>query len=138
MARMFIVLDTNVIQEDFLIQSGRADIVLNYAHRTESTFLLPRIVHEEIAGNYERESHARFAALVRDREQLNGRSLSPDRKRLELDFTDAINGYLIHLKTTLGVKDADILDSASGRVHQARYVQRASTVLTARVWKVAR
>jgi hypothetical protein len=110
MSELLIVLDTNVIQEDFLMRSGRIEIVLNYAQRTEATFLLPRIVHDEILGNYERELRTRFATVLRARQQLNGLSLKPDLKKLELDVAGAVNAYAAHLKQVLRIKDSAILE----------------------------
>ena len=69
---LFVVLDTNVIQEDFLMRSGRFQILFDYVKRTQSGFLLPQIVLEELAANYERKVRSRLAKLKRAEEQLNG------------------------------------------------------------------
>jgi len=46
---MLIALDTNVIQEVYLMRSPRFQILFDYAARTESKFLLSRMVLDELA-----------------------------------------------------------------------------------------
>jgi predicted nucleic acid-binding protein len=88
---MKVVLDTNVIQEDYLMKSGRFTVLLDYVKRTESTVVLPQIVYEELTANYRRELQARHKKLVRAREQVDG--LLPV-------HLDGVPGIDIELSTT--------------------------------------
>lgn len=51
---MIIVLDTNIIQGDFLLKSGKTVVLLDYVSKTQSKFVMPKIVYDELMANYER------------------------------------------------------------------------------------
>jgi hypothetical protein len=105
---MIIVLDTNVIQEDFLMRSSRFAILFDYASKTQSSFAIPRIVHDELAANYERVLAERFGKLIRAREQLNGIRLTPKGEREELDLATAVREYMQHVRQRLNVTESEI------------------------------
>lgn len=104
---MLIILDTNIFQEDYSLNSGRFQVLLEYAARTEATFILPRIVHDELTANYARELGKRLNKLTRAHEELNGmlpvdRALIPD-----VNVALATDDYLGRVMARLGIrKDA--------------------------------
>jgi hypothetical protein len=105
---MRIILDTNVIQEDFLMRSGRFEILFDYSAKTQSTFVLPRIVHDELAENYRRELQNRLNKAIRAKEQLNGILLQPDLRRIELDPAAEARDYLTYVLRRLRVREGEI------------------------------
>jgi hypothetical protein len=106
---MIIVLDTNVLQEDFPLRSGRVRVLLDYAERTQARFALPRIVFEEVRTNYERELKKRASALIRAREQLNGIRHTQDTSRLDIDYAAESAAYMARLLHVLGLKEQDVV-----------------------------
>jgi hypothetical protein len=106
---MLIVLDTNVIQEDFLLRSGRVAIVLDFALKTQATFVMPQIVRDELRANYERDLRGRLARAIRAHEQLDGILLGPRRDRVELDIAAAVSSYMQHVAETLSLGEGDIV-----------------------------
>lgn len=108
---MLIVLDTNVFQEDFRMKSGRFRVVLDYAERTQATFLLPRIVLDELAANYRRELNKRLAALVRAQEQLSGIYPLYRVPHLDVDIERATEHYVEVVKERLHITRDKLLES---------------------------
>src|SRR5688572_14829792 len=90
---MIIVLDTNVIQEDFLMRSGRFAVLLDYATKSGSKFALTQLVFEELTANYRRELHSRFTKWIRSKEQLNGLLAQPSTLQLDLDIEASTAHY---------------------------------------------
>lgn len=120
---MLIVLDTNVLQEDFLMTSGRFRVLLEYAERTQATFLLPRIVVEELAANYRRELQRRVAAVTRAHEQLHGIHAASMIPVVTVDIEAATTEYILRTHARLRVRPTDVLDYAPG--YLADVVRRA-------------
>jgi predicted nucleic acid-binding protein len=109
---MLIVLDTNVLQEDFLMASGRFRVLLDYAERTQATFVLPRIVVDELGANYRRELQKRLAAVTRAHEQLHGIHPASSPPTVALDIDAATTEYLARTCRRLRVRPSDVPDYA--------------------------
>lgn len=120
---LFVVLDTNVIQEDFLMRSGRFQILFDYVKRTQSGFLLPQIVLDELAANYEREVRSRLAKLKRAEEQLNGITIEPTADRTRVNVPDTVTEYLAYVKKRLALPNGAILPYSEANLRDA--IQRA-------------
>jgi hypothetical protein len=120
---MRIILDTNIIQEDFLMKSGRFAVLFDYAARTQSTFILPRIVHDELAANYERQLVDRLNKAIGARAQLNGMLLRQDPNRIELDTTTVAGEYITYVLQRLEVSEEEIYEYKPNYLHDV--LQRA-------------
>ena len=51
---MNVVLDSNRFRQDIGLRSSRISVLLEYLRRMESKLVVPQIVWEELAANYER------------------------------------------------------------------------------------
>jgi hypothetical protein len=120
---MLIVLDTNVLQEDFLMTSGRFRVLLEYAERTQATFVLPRIVVDELTANYRRELQRRLDAVIRAHEQLHGIHAASTVPTNALDVDAATAEYVARTCARLRVRPLDIPEYAPG--YLADVVRRA-------------
>jgi PIN domain-containing protein len=123
---MIFVLDTNIIQEDFLTQSGKFEILLDYLHKTKSKIVLPKIVYDELAANYEREISKRFNQFLRAKGALASIMVNPKLSDTTLSISDEITAYLKHVKCRLGIKDEEIFDYKESYLHDVlgRAIQR--------------
>jgi hypothetical protein len=61
---MVVVLDTNIIQQDYFIKSSRFTVLLDYPHRTHSQIALPKLVLDELRGNLKRDNDASITPRV--------------------------------------------------------------------------
>lgn len=107
---MRIVLDTNIYQEDFPMNSGRFRVLLEYAERTGATFVLPRIIHDEVAANYRREVKKRLSAVIRAHEQLHGIDGRVQVPRVEVDPEEAADHYMSSLRKRLNITPATLTE----------------------------
>ena len=121
-----VVLDTNVIQEDFLMRSPRFEILFDYVKRTRSDFLLPQIVADELFANYERELRSRVAKLTRAEEQLNGISIEPISAHTPTDVPKKVAEYKKYVKRRLELAGKGIVPYSEANMRDAlnRAIQR--------------
>jgi predicted nucleic acid-binding protein len=104
-----IVLDTNVIQEDFLMRSGRFAVLFDYAKKSESKFSLIQVVLDELVANYRRELQARLAKWVRAKAQIHGMLPETRDVRIEIDVPTAADEYRRYVLTHLGLATEDVI-----------------------------
>lgn len=104
---MIIILDTNVIQSDYYMNSGRFAILFDYVQKTKSKFVLPKIVIDELTANYEREFISRFNQYLRSK----GSFIALYHKKFpEINITikDEVKYYIDYVKNKFKVKDKEI------------------------------
>lgn len=121
-----IVLDTNVIQEDFLMRSGRFTVLFDYAKKSESQFALTQLVHDELIANYRRELQARFSKCLRAKEQTNGLLPTSLDIRIELDVPAAADEYERYLLKQLGLAADEVIPHRNEHLPEliSRAIQR--------------
>ncbi|MGI8486128.1 MAG: PIN domain-containing protein [Thermomicrobiales bacterium] len=106
---MRVILDTNVIQADPLMRSGRFDVLLEFVKKTESTIVLPQLVCDELEANYARDLQSRVNKWISARNQINGLLPTPLEANLELNVAGATRSYLEYVRAKLRLTDASIL-----------------------------
>lgn len=92
------------------MKAGRFRVLLDYAARTQATFLMPRIVLEELGANYERELRKRCATLNRAREQLNGLGSGILLEPIDVDYAATTTRYITSVRQILRMTDKDVID----------------------------
>ena len=99
---MEIIVDTNILFNDWILRSDDSKAFLDFVARTGSIIYIPRIVWEETRKNYREEIASKHAAYVRASKQF-GRSLieQPDLKRIEINFDDEADRYMDWLRNEL-------------------------------------
>ena len=99
---MEIIIDTNILFNDWILRSEDSRAFLDFVRRTESIIYIPRIVWEETRKNYREEIASKHSAYVKASKQF-GRSLieQPDLKRIEIDFDDEAYKYMEWLQKEL-------------------------------------
>jgi hypothetical protein len=107
---VILVLDTNIIYEDFLMRSARFAIIRDFAARTESVFLMPRIVFDELRANYARELFSRSERLRGTFDSLNGLLIDRLPPVPPIDIQDVTEQYMKHV--------SDVLELGPGSIRE--------------------
>jgi predicted nucleic acid-binding protein len=99
---MEIIIDTNILFNDWILRSDDSKAFLDFVGRTGSVIYIPRIVWEETRKNYREEIANKHAAYVKASRQF-GRSLieQPELKKIEIDFDEEADKYMDWLRQEL-------------------------------------
>jgi hypothetical protein len=107
---MVVILDTNIIQRDFLLNSGRFVILLDYLTRSKSKIILPEIVYKEIVANYERSLNGWLTQLDKVRKD-SGRLLFNTRlPDIRVSVPEEVERYRQYLLKKLRVAENEVFD----------------------------
>lgn len=120
---MIIVLDTNVIHEDFLMKSGRFAILRDYLQKTQSKVILPKIVYDELEATYERHLSMLVNCFIRAKGSLAAVLSQTQLPDINVSIMKEVASYMTYMKNTLGVEDADIFDYKESYLHDV--IERA-------------
>lgn len=107
---MIIILDTNILQEDYRLRSGRMQVLLEYAERTHSRFLLPRIVEQELEANYARELRSRLGELRRAGERVNGLLATDTVGPVSVNEAELVAEYLNLVHQRFRITDGSVIE----------------------------
>jgi hypothetical protein len=140
---MLIILDTNILQEDWRLSGGRIKVLLEYSAKSGAGFVLPKIVYEEVLANYRREHADRVRNLIRASEQIAGMEVTPVAPPTHSPTDRATEQFRAHL---LAMLDADFrsvatypagaLEDAIGRATDRRppCTERGEEIRDAVLW----
>ena len=108
---MDIVLDTNILRSDFLFRSKDFEILKDYLVKTESNFIIPEVVLQEIKGLYKRTLNERITEFNINVKNLNliisDTSLHYDSSSLNIE--KETEKYMPFLKETLKLTKKKII-----------------------------
>ena len=91
---MNIVLDTNIIRKDLRFKSGNYKILIDYLDKTDSTFIIPRIVIDEAIGIYERNLLEKQKNVNSAISRLNKSiEVNDEINNIELDISSEVDEY---------------------------------------------
>jgi hypothetical protein len=108
-ALVFIVLDTNIIQADRFVRKVGFEILRDYATRTQSTVVLPRLVVQELEWNYRRLLTEKLQAVKSAVTQFHRFSLN-EISVSDFDIEKEVGAYLQHLKDYLPASLESVLE----------------------------
>lgn len=99
---MKIVIDTNIIFNDWALRTEDAEAFLDFVDRTGSVIYIPRIVWEETRKNYREQLKIKHDAYVQASRQF-GRTMinQPDLTKIQLDYDGEADKYLEWLQKKL-------------------------------------
>ncbi len=92
------------------MKSGRFEILLDYARKTGSQIIVPRLVLEELSANYERELASKFGKLLRAKDQVNGMTLDASLPSLELDISGTVAKYVEYVRQRLKLTESSLVE----------------------------
>lgn len=101
------------------MKSGRFEILLDYAQKTDSQIILPRLVLEELAANYERELRARVGKLVRAKEQIQGVTVGLTLPAIEVDIPALVGTYVEYVRQRLHLDESTTPDHKEEHLRDA-------------------
>lgn len=105
---MNIILDTNIFHTSFRLDSTKFKILFDYATKTHSKFILPEIVHDELAANYKRELLQKLNNFEQSRKKLVSFLPNLDVPEIELSIEEETNLYIQFVKKALQIDDKKI------------------------------
>ncbi len=107
---MDIVLDTNIIRSDWHLKSKEFDILEDYLKKTDSSFVLPKIILEEIKGLFKRELKAEYDVIAKASSNLNHLLKEELANELVLDFESSTEFYAKRLIRRMDLTSNKIID----------------------------
>ncbi len=109
LAKMRVILDTNIIRQDMLLRSPRVDLLLDFLSKTRGRLKIPDIVYQEIRALYVREIKRHHSQLEKSRRKLQDLIIDHDISHVELDMDAQADRYVQHLRNRLNLCDSDIV-----------------------------
>lgn len=94
---MDVVLDTNVIHEDFLLRSADFRNLMDYLEKTDSNIMMPKIVLLEIEKKYAEELQKRFSKYNSHKNSLNDFLLDKEVSGGSVDINAEVKKYIAFL-----------------------------------------
>lgn len=105
---MPIILDTNIIQEDFLMKSVRFDILIDYSKKTKNKIVIPEIVLDELRENYKRELLSKMHQYSRSKGSLEKILIDINVPDISIDIDKLVKEYIAHILSRLYVQEEDV------------------------------
>ena len=107
---MNVVLDTNIIVQDFLLQSKKFNLLLDHLKKTSSRVIMPQIVYEEVAEVYRR----RLAQHLEDYKETGKKLeivLAENRNvpKVDIQVDEEVEKYREYLKEKLSFSSSNIV-----------------------------
>jgi hypothetical protein len=106
---MYIVLDTNTLQEDLLLRSKKYDMLVDYGKRTISPIFVPKLVLDELLATYARKLRERSATWIRSVEQMNGLLTAQIQLPPSLEIESLCKTFRLHLFHKLAIAERSVL-----------------------------
>jgi len=106
---MNVVLDTNIVREDFLMNSSKFYILFDYLKKTNSKIKMTKIVYQEIAMVYERELANRLEKFGKAKRILESALIDSSIQDLNIAIANEVEKYLTFLKRKFRISDKDIV-----------------------------
>lgn len=106
---MKIILDTNIIRQDFLLNSRKSEMFLDYLGKTEDIIVIPQIIYQEISALYKTEALKYINEIRKSRQKLNNILIDEGISDITLDANHVTAIYREYLLNKLGVRERDIV-----------------------------
>jgi predicted nucleic acid-binding protein len=100
---MNIVLDTNIIMQNFLMDSGEFVVLFDYLEKTASKIIMPEIVYKEVMAHYGREFDKRVSEYVKSKNHINSILIEGSIADFNLDKESNKVEYKKYFDTKIGL-----------------------------------
>ncbi len=108
---MNIIIDTNIIRKDLKLKSNKFDIIRDYLQKTNSSFILPRIVLLEIEGIYKRLLNEKVNSLKGSAAKINEITFkTQDLYIPDVNLEEEVKTYTDFLKEELRLSNDRIIE----------------------------
>ncbi len=107
---MRIILDTNILRNDYFFNSYKFRILQDFARKTFSTIVIPEIVFDELVALYRRDLlfHERNIRKSQNNLELLLEGINIHFEKLNLNVDEAVKEYFEYVKNWLGKLNAEI------------------------------
>lgn len=121
---MNIIIDTNIIRRDLKFKDRNYELIHDYLSKTNSRFVMPKIVLEEIAGVYKRLLIERRNDLGKSSKKLNSVLINNHVViNMNIIIEEEVKEYIEYLKANLKIKDDEIIEY---KLEYLNYIVRRS------------
>lgn len=105
---MDIILDTNIFRNDFFFKSNDFEVLKDYLKKTDSDFILPEIILEEINGVYRKVLEERIQNFNKAGRELSA-ILNKKNEDLDIDIDNQVVVYVDFVQKNLNIKKNKIV-----------------------------
>jgi predicted nucleic acid-binding protein len=105
---MDIILDTNIFRNDFFFKSNDFEILKDYLKKTDSSFILPEIILEELKGLYRKtldEKILNYKKACRDLSNV----LNEEIREYEIKVENQVSAYIDFVLNKLKIEKRKII-----------------------------
>ncbi|MWB93472.1 DUF4935 domain-containing protein [Flavobacterium sp. GA093] len=106
---MNIVLDTNIFRNDLFLRSQDFKVLKDYLKRTDSKFVFPQIIFEELKGVYRRTINENLMNIEKHRSELNKNLNREYIIRPDLDVENEISDFIDFINKELDIDESNII-----------------------------
>lgn len=121
---MKIILDTNILRQDFFLRSRKFEMLQDFLSKTDNEIVLPQVVYEEIRSLYERTLTDKYGNLIKSMKECEKILISKIGLELpELELDKQLKAFEKNLKKRLGLTKKSII--SLNKEHLPDIVNRA-------------
>jgi predicted nucleic acid-binding protein len=139
---MKIVLDTNILRQDFFLKSQKIEMLMDFVSKTASLIVFPEIVYKEIVALYKRTLLEKHTNFIKSYDDLKKYTVVPIEYEIpKLEVEKQVNEFVNNLKGTLKFKDiiplnnvhlSCLVEKAVNRIHP--FTEHRSEFRDALIW----
>jgi len=107
---MRIILDTNILRNDYFFNSYQFRILQDFARKTFSTIVIPEIVFDELVALYKRDLLFHEGNILKSQNKLESllEGTNIHFEKLKFNIDEAVKEYIEYIKNRLGKINAEI------------------------------
>lgn len=121
---MRIILDTNIVRQDFLLRSRKFEMLADFISKTTHSVVLPQVVYDELVALYRKELENDLSCYWKARDQLFRRlATEPKEEKLNIDIERQTSDFIRNLKKKFQFHKYSIV--AHNEKHLPELVSRA-------------
>ncbi|MBU1044561.1 MAG: DUF4935 domain-containing protein [Candidatus Omnitrophica bacterium] len=139
---MKIVLDTNILRQDFFLKSNKFEMLIDFISKTDYQVVFPEVVYKEIVALYKRNLLEKHANLVKSYNDFKKDTAVPVEYKIpELEIDKQESEFVNNIKNMLKVKDVVplnnnhlpyLVEKAINRIHP--FTEHRSEFRDALIW----
>lgn len=139
---MKIVIDTNILRQDFFLKSRRFEMLVDFISKTENQIVLPEVVHKEIVALYKRTLLEKYGDLLKSYENFKELAIIPMEQKIpKIEIDKQVDKFITNLEKRLRIKKIipinnnhlpNIVNRAINRIHP--FTENKSEFRDALIW----
>ena len=106
---MDVIIDTNIIRQDFQLGSRKFLLLFDYLKKAGSGLIIPKIVYDELADVYQRDLADKLAKYERSKTDLDKVLVGKSLIKLNIEVEKEVQSYLAFVRKRLKISEDEIL-----------------------------